>query len=229
MTAGDRVLVVEDDPTLARALSINLRARGYTVDLARTGAGGLGLAAERPPRVVILDLGLPDIDGTEVIAGLRGWTAVPIVVLSARVTSRDKVDALDAGADDYVTKPFAMDELLARVRAAVRRGLPVEAAPAVVTTRAFEVDLAARQVRRDGEPIHLTPTEWQILDVLVRNPGRLVTQRELLSSVWGPGYENETQYLRVYMGQLRRKLEPDPTRPRYFNTEPGMGYRFTED
>jgi two-component system, OmpR family, KDP operon response regulator KdpE len=179
--------------------------------------------------VVLLDLGLPDIDGVEVIQGLRGWTSIPIIVLSARQTSDDKVEALDAGADDYVTKPFAMDELLARLRAAVRRGAAgVGSADddLVLTTPDFTIDLPARRVRRDGEEVHLTPTEWAMLDVLVRNRGRLVTQRQLLQAVWGPEYERETNYLRVYTAQLRRKLEPDPSRPVYLRTEPGLGYRF---
>ena len=179
--------------------------------------------------MVLLDLGLPDLDGVEVIHGLRGWTSIPIIVLSARQTSDDKVEALDAGADDYVTKPFAMDELLARLRAAVRRGA---AGPAsadddlVLTTPDFTIDLPARRVRRDGEEVHLTPTEWGLLDVLVRNRGRLVSQKQLLQAVWGPAYERETNYLRVYTAQLRRKLEPDPSRPVYLRTEPGLGYRF---
>ncbi|MGH3910700.1 MAG: winged helix-turn-helix domain-containing protein, partial [Pseudonocardiaceae bacterium] len=177
--------------------------------------------------VVVLDLGLPDLDGTEVIAGLRGWTSVPIIVLSARTDSTDKVEALDAGADDYVTKPFGMDELLARLRAAVRRtGSAAGADEPEIATDAFTVDLAARKVHRAGVEVHLTPTEWGILGLLVRHPGRLVTQRQLLSEVWGPAYLKESHYLRVYLAQLRRKLEPDPSRPRYFVTEPGMGYRF---
>jgi two-component system KDP operon response regulator KdpE len=177
---------------------------------------------------VILDLGLPDMDGTEVIAGLRGWSSVPIIVLSARQSSHDKVQALDAGADDYVTKPFSMDELLARLRAAVRRTGPDDGDVAVVATPAFTIDLAAKRVQRSGEVVRLTPTEWAVLEVLVRHRGRLVSQRQLLLDVWGPGYENETHYLRVYVGQLRRKLEPDPSRPEYLQTEPGMGYRFVE-
>jgi two-component system, OmpR family, KDP operon response regulator KdpE len=224
-----RVLVVDDEPALARALAINLRARKYEVDVAATGAAALDLAARTHPDVVLLDLGLPDIDGVEVIRGLRGWTSIPIIVLSARQTSDDKVEALDAGADDYVTKPFAMDELLARLRAAVRRGAAgVGSADddLVLTTPDFTIDLPARRVRRDGEEVHLTPTEWAMLDVLVRNRGRLVTQRQLLQAVWGPEYERETNYLRVYTAQLRRKLEPDPSRPVYLRTEPGLGYRF---
>ena len=221
-----RVLVVDDEPQLVRALAINLRARHYDVDVAGTAAGALDLAAERHPDAVILDLGLPDMDGLDVIRGLRGWSTVPILVLSARQGSADKVEALDAGADDYVTKPFGMDELLARLRATMRRATPAGEESAVVTTPDFVVDLSARQVVRDGAAVHLTPTEWHLLELLVRHPGRLVSQRQALTEVWGPGYESETHYLRVYLAQLRRKLEPDPARPRYLLTEPGMGYRF---
>jgi two-component system, OmpR family, KDP operon response regulator KdpE len=220
-----RVLLVEDEPQLVRALSINLRTRGYEVDAAPDGRTALDLAARRHPDVVVLDLGLPDMDGVEVIKGLRGWLNVPIIVLSARQGSADKVEALDIGADDYVTKPFGMDELLARLRAAVRRAQPAEQEP-VVETAAFTVDLAAKRVSRDGKDVRLTPTEWHILELLVRNAGRLVAQRRLLREVWGPTYEKETNYLRVYMAQLRRKLEPDPSQPRHLITEPGMGYRF---
>lgn len=221
-----RVLVVDDEPQLVRALTINLRARKYRVDSAHDGATALQLAAAGHPDVVILDLGLPDIDGIDVIKGLRGWTRVPIIVLSARHTSDEKVDALDAGADDYVTKPFGMDELLARLRAAVRRATPADEEDVVVETETLSVDLAAKKVRRDGSDIRLTPTEWHVLEVLVRNSGRLVTQRQLLRDVWGPTYETETNYLRVYMAQLRRKLEQDPAHPRHLITEAGMGYRF---
>ncbi|MFF0432063.1 response regulator [Streptomyces sp. NPDC004327] len=222
-----RVLVVEDDPQLARALVINLQARTYEVDAAPDGATALRLAADRRPDVVVLDLGLPDMDGIDVIAGLRGWTRVPILVLSARTASEEKVHALDVGADDYMTKPFSMDELLARLRAAARRR---EAVPGTevtaVDTAHFTVDLVARKVRREGRDVRLTPTEWHLLDILVRNPGRLVAQRRLLEEVWGAGYRGNTNYLRVYMAQLRRKLEPDPSHPRYLITESGMGYRF---
>jgi len=221
-----RVLIVDDEPGLRQALAINLRARGYEVDDAADATTALALAARRPPDAVLLDLGLPDMDGSAVIAGLRGWTRAPIIVLSARTTQSDKVDALDAGADDYVTKPFGMGELLARLRAALRRGTEGEDAP-VVETASFSVDLAARQVRAlDGEPIRLTPTEWHLLEVLVRHAGKLVDRRRLLQQVWGPAYEMETNYLRVYMAQLRRKLEADPAHPRHLITEPGMGYRF---
>ncbi|WP_106613576.1 response regulator [Saccharothrix carnea] len=221
-----KVLVVDDEPQIVRALRINLSARGYSVLTAHDGTAALKAAAEGKPDVVVLDLGLPDVDGTEVIAGLRGWTTVPIIVLSARVDSADKVQALDAGADDYVTKPFGMDELLARLRAAVRRSAVVEGEDAVVETASFTVDLAAKKVRRDGVEVHLTPTEWGLLEILARNRGRLVAQKQLLQEVWGPAYAKETHYLRVYLAQLRRKLEPEPSHPRHLVTEPGMGYRF---
>lgn len=220
-----RILVVDDEPQILRALGTNLRARGYEVDLAATGETALDLAARKHPDLVILDLGLPGIDGVEVIRGLRGWTRVPIVVLSVREREADKVAALDAGADDYVTKPFGMDELLARLRAALRRAAPAEE-EAVVETPDFTVDLSDKRVIRDGAEVRLTPTEWQIVEVLVRNPGKLVSQRQLLQEVWGPQYERETNYLRVYLAQIRRKLEPDPARPQYFVTEPRVGYRF---
>ncbi|MFD8480837.1 response regulator [Kitasatospora sp. NPDC059673] len=222
-----RVLVVDDEPQIVRALVINLKARKYEVDSAHDGASALELAAARHPDVVVLDLGLPDMDGVEVIRGLRGWTRVPIIVLSARHASDEKVEALDAGADDYVTKPFGMDELLARMRAAVRRAEPVTAeGEPVVATESFTVDLAAKKVNRQGADVRLTPTEWHLLEVLVRNSGRLVSQTQLLQEVWGPAYRKETNYLRVYLAQLRRKLEADPSHPRHFITEPGMGYRF---
>jgi two-component system KDP operon response regulator KdpE len=221
-----RVLVVDDEAPIRRTMRANLEARGYDVDLAETGEQALQLAARHHPDVVLLDLGLPGMDGLEVIDGLRGWTQVPIVVLSARGSERDKVAALDAGADDYVSKPFGMDELLARLRAAVRRTAVAEEEATVVTEH-FTVDLAATRVLdAAGEPIRLTPTEWQLLEVLVRHRGKLVMQRQLLQDVWGPGYGDESNYLRVHMAHLRRKLEPDRSRPRYFITEPGMGYRF---
>ena len=223
-----KVLVVDDEPQIVRALRINLSARGYQVLTAHDGASALRAAAEAKPDVVVLDLGLPDLDGTDVIAGLRGWTTVPILVLSARTDSSDKVEALDAGADDYVTKPFGMDELLARLRAAVRRSTSSSAdgEEAVIETASFTVDLAAKKVHRNGQEVHLTPTEWGVLEVLVRNRGRLVAQKQLLQDVWGPQYATESHYLRVYLAQLRRKLEPEPSRPRHLLTEPGMGYRF---
>ena len=221
-----RVLVVDDEPSILRALRINLAARKYEVSVASDGASGLAAVSRDRPDVVILDLGLPDIDGTEVIRGIRGWTATPIIVLSVWGQESQKVAALDAGADDYVTKPFGMDELLARLRAAIRRAAPAPDEP-VVTTGDFTVDLAAKRVTRaGGGDIRLTPTEWQLLEALVRNRGRLVTHRQLLQEVWGPAYETESNYLRVYVAQLRRKLEPEPARPRYLLTESGMGYRF---
>ncbi|MFF5256055.1 response regulator [Streptomyces leeuwenhoekii] len=223
-----RVLVVEDDPQLVRALVINLKARQYGVDAAPDGATALRLAAARQPDVVLLDLGLPDMDGAEVIRGLRGWTRVPVLVLSARQASDEKVAALDAGADDYITKPFSMDELLARLRAAVRRAenAPLTLDTTLVETDGFSIDLLAKKVVRDGRDVRLTPTEWHLLEILVTNPGRLVTQKHLLQEVWGISQSSKTNYLRVYMAQLRRKLETDPSHPRYLITEPGMGYRF---
>ena len=223
--AASRVLVVDDELPLLRALATNLRARGYVVDLAPTGEEALELATRRRPDAVILDLGLPGISGIEVIEGLRGWTAVPIIILSARGAEHDKVAALDAGADDYVTKPFGMDELLARLRAALRRNAPAPES-AVVQTADFTVDLAAKRVKGLEGEVRLTPTEWGLVEVLVRNAGKLVSQRQLLLEVWGPEFGEETNYLRVHLAHIRRKLEPDPSRPRYFVTEPGMGYRF---
>jgi two-component system KDP operon response regulator KdpE len=203
----------------------NLKARGYDVDAAGTGEIALQLAARHRPDLVLLDLGLPDIPGIDVIAGLRGWTDVPIVILSARETEHDKIAALDAGADDYVTKPFGMGELLARLRAALRRVVPAAAQP-IVNTPSFEVDFTSKRVRRNNEEVKLTPTEWHMVEVLVRNEGKLVSQRQLLHEVWGPEFDKETNYLRVHMAHIRQKLEPEPSRPRYFLTEPGMGYRF---
>lgn len=220
-----RVLIVDDEPAILKALSINLRARKYEVFTAATGTEALAVAAAHPPEVVILDLGLPDLNGVEVIGGLRGWTSVPILVLSGRSDSADKVDALDAGADDYVTKPFGMDELLARLRAMTRRGVVAEDQP-LVAFGDVTVDMAARRVSRADAEVRLTPTEWHLLEVLLRHPGKLLSQRQLLIEVWGPGYETAQGNLRLYMGQLRKKLEPDPSRPRYFHNEPGMGYRF---
>jgi two-component system KDP operon response regulator KdpE len=220
-----RVLVVDDDPAIQRALGIGLRARGYEVLPARDGRTAVQACEQDEPDVVLLDLGLPDLSGVEVLRKVRARNQVPVIVLSARHGSDDKVEALDVGADDYVTKPFGMDELLARVRAAVRRAVPEEP-PAPVLTDAFRVELAAKQVFRDGSEVRLTPTEWRLLEALVTRPGRLVSQRQLLTEGWGPGYVAETNYLRVYLAGLRRKLEPDPSRPRYLITEPGMGYRF---
>ncbi|HEV3450282.1 MAG TPA: response regulator [Acidimicrobiia bacterium] len=221
-----RVLVVDDEPEIRRTLGINLRVRGYDVDLAADGEQALDLAARHHPDVVVLDLGLPDIRGVDVIAGLRGWSRVPIVVLSARDTEPDKVAALDAGADDYVTKPFGMDEFLARLRAALRRAAPAEE-DAVIETPDFTIDLATKRVVRGSDEVRLTPTEWGLVELLVRNPGKLLSHRQLLREVWGPGYERETHYLRVFMAHVRRKLEPEPSQPRYFHTEAGMGYRFS--
>ena len=242
-----RVLVIDDEPQILRALRINLRARRYEVSVAATGTEALEVAAAHPPDLVILDLGLPDMDGVDVIGGLRGWTKVPIIVLSGRADSTDKVEALDAGADDYVTKPFGMDELLARMRAAVRR-TPAAEVPPRVRLGDLTVDLAAKRVSRDAggrsriraeaneaadgaDPqadgdIRLTPTEWHLLEVLLRNPGKLLSHRQLLNDVWGPGSDNAGGNLRLYMAQLRRKLEPDPARPRWLVTEPGMGHRY---
>jgi two-component system, OmpR family, KDP operon response regulator KdpE len=224
-----RVLVVDDEPQIVRALSINLRARHYEVATAASGAEALEVAARHRPDVVILDLGLPDLDGVEVIRGLRGWSAAPIIILSGRSDSTDKVDALDAGADDYLTKPFAVDELLARIRAVSRRATPTASLP-VVSFGPVTVDLATRRVTlAAGEScaeVRLTPTEWHLLEVLLRHPGKLLSQRQLLAEVWGPGYETAGGNLRVYMAQLRRKLEAEPGRPRHLLTEPGMGYRF---
>jgi len=221
-----RLLVVDDDAALARALSVNLRARGYEVAVSTSGRDALDTLARFHPEVVILDLGLPDLDGIDVLHGIRGWNDVPVVVLSARATSDEKVDALDAGADDYVTKPFEMNELLARLRAAVRRGSRSAAdALSAVETASFTVNFASGVVTKAGEQVRLTPTEYHLLEVLARHAGRLVSQQQLLLEVWGPGYETETHYLRVYLAQLRRKLEADPSVPRHFITEPGLGYR----
>jgi two-component system KDP operon response regulator KdpE len=223
-----RVLVVEDNPQLVRALVINLQARHYGVDAAPDGATALRLAAARQPDVVLLDLGLPDMDGVDVIKGLRGWSRAPILVLSARQSSGEKVSALDAGADDYITKPFSMDELLARLRAAVRRteDIPLTPEATLVETDDFTIDLLAKRLVRDEQDVRLTPTEWHLLEILVTHPGQLVTQKHLLQEIWGISQHSKTNYLRVYMAQLRRKLEKDPSHPRYLITEPGMGYRF---
>jgi two-component system, OmpR family, KDP operon response regulator KdpE len=242
------ILVIDDEPQILRALRINLRVRQYDVQTAATASDALAAAARHPPDLVILDLGLPDLDGVEVIHGLRGWTDAPIIVLSGRADSTDKVEALDAGADDYVTKPFGMDELLARMRAVGRR-VPVAADAPQVRLGNLVVDLAAKRVIRDSSgngrlgpgstgdkadpgsngDIRLTPTEWHLLEVLLRNPGKLLSQQHLLGEVWGPGYADATGNLRLYMAQLRRKLEPDPAKPRWLLTEPGMGYRYQPD
>ncbi|MCG7595634.1 response regulator [Mycobacterium sp. PSTR-4-N] len=222
-----RVLVVDDEPQILRALRINLSVRGYDVRTAATGAEALRAAADFRPDVVVLDLGLPDMSGIDVLGGLRGWLSAPVIVLSARTDSSDKVAALDAGADDYVTKPFGMDEFLARLRAAVRRSSSTgPGSDPVVETSSFTVDLATKEVTKNGAVVHLTPTEWGILELLVRNSGKLVTREQLLTEVWGPTYAKSSHYLRVYLAQLRRKLEDDPAHPVHLVTEAGMGHRF---
>ncbi|WP_083259494.1 response regulator [Cellulosimicrobium cellulans] len=224
---GNRVLVVDDDPGLLRAMAITLRVHGWDVTTAATGREGIDAAATAHPDVVLLDLGLPDVSGLDVITAVRGWSRVPIIVLSARQLGDDKVDALDAGADDYVTKPFAMPELMARLRAAVRRAAHEPGAhEPVVEAGDLRVDLARREVSRGGAPVRLTPTEWALLELLVRHPGRVVGREQMLREVWGPTATRDTHYLRVYVAQLRRKLEPDPASPRHLLTTPGMGYRF---
>jgi two-component system KDP operon response regulator KdpE len=221
-----KLLVIDDEARFLRALAISLRARGYEVETASTGEDGLAVAARAHPDAVVLDLGLPDLDGLDVLRALRGWTSVPVIVLSARQEEQTKVEALDLGADDYVTKPFGMDELLARLRATLRRSVPGQDDP-VIETPDFTIDLGAKRARNAaGEDVRLTPIEWGIVSTLVRNRGKLVTQRHLLQEVWGPQYETETEYLRVHLAAIRRKLEPTASRPRYFVTEAGMGYRF---
>ncbi|BCW41657.1 DNA-binding response regulator [Arthrobacter sp. StoSoilB3] len=220
------ILVVDDDPHIVRALAITLKGQGYTVVTATDGESALRAAAQRPIAVMILDLGLPDMDGNAVIAAVREWSAVPILVLSARHGSNDKVEALDAGADDYITKPFGLEELLARLRALLRRSTEPSEEITRVETSSFTVDLGKRQITKAGQDVRMTPTEWNILDILVRNPDKLITQQQLLTEVWGPAYAKEANYLRVYMAQLRRKLEKEPGSPRHLITEPGMGYRF---
>lgn len=223
-----RILVVDDDPQIVRALRITLRARGYEVETAADGAAAIETAGRTHPDLVVLDLGMPGVGGVEVIEAIRGWTETPILVVSGRTESWDKVEALDAGADDYVTKPFAIDELLARVRALTRRGASGSDEP-VVTFDDVVVDLAAHRVTRADVALRLTPTEWRLLEVLVRNPDRLLTRETLLTRVWGPQYTNDTGYLRLYVAQLRKKLERDTAAPRYLRTESGMGYRFTPE
>jgi len=224
---GPTVLIVDDEPALAKALSINLRARHWNVITASDGTSALEATAKRPIDLAIIDLGLPDMDGIQVIEGIRGWSRMPIVVLSARHDSDEKVAALDAGADDYVTKPFGMDELLARLRANLRRSQTTDDTDGpIISAGTLQIDVAAKKVSRNGQPIRLTPTEWHFLEVLLRNQGRLVTHQQLLAEVWGPGYHTETNYLRLYSAQLRRKLEDDPARPQHIVTEPGIGYRF---
>jgi two-component system KDP operon response regulator KdpE len=223
-----RILVIDDDRQLLRAMRIALSARGYDVVLAHDGTTGLAAAQRTPPDLVIVDLGLPDIDGAAVVEALRGWTSVPVIILSARLTEQSKITALDAGADDYVTKPFGIGELLARIRAGLRRGTPAADQSPLVVTEAFTVDLSAKRVTTAaGTEVRLTPTEWSLLEMLVRNPDRLITHQQLLNEVWGPQYATATNYLRVHLANLRRKLEPDPSRPRYLRTDPGLGYRFT--
>lgn len=226
MTDRPRILVVDDEPGIVRALGINLKALGYQVDAAASGEEGLRKATDHRPDAVILDLGLPGIDGIDVIRGLRVWTSVPIIVLSVQEAEREKIAALDAGADDYVTKPFGMGELLARLRAALRREVDGEEEVPVIETADFTIDLAVKRVMKAGTEVKLTPTEWGVVEVLVRHRGKLVSQTQLLKEVWGPQYGEETNYLRVFIAQVRRKLEPQPSNPRYFLTEPGMGYRF---
>ena len=223
-----RLLIVEDEAALRRALIINLKARNYQVEGVGTGTAALRAASTNPPDLVIIDLGLPDLDGVEVIAGLRGWSRTPIIVLSARDSQAQKVRALDVGADDYITKPFGMDELLARIRAALRRAETPDppAGEPTITTLSFTLDLAAKRATRHETEVRLTPTEWHLVEAVLRHPGALVPSAQLLAEVWGPGYEKETNYLRVYFAQLRRKLEDSPSHPRHFITEPGIGYRF---
>lgn len=228
-----RVLIVDDEPQIRRALSVGLTANGYTVETASTGEQAVVLAGTNHPDLILLDLGLPGIGGIDVVHAIRGWSDVPIIILSVREDERAKIEALDAGADDYVTKPFGVGELLARMRASIRRRQKTSegsADAAVVTTEHFTLDLADRRATiNGGDDVHLTPTEWQIVEVLVRHPGRLVTQRMLLTKVWGPQFENETGYLRVHVANIRRKLERIPSIPKYFVTEVGMGLRFVPD
>ncbi|TQJ52161.1 response regulator transcription factor [Phycicoccus sp. SLBN-51] len=221
-----RILVVEDESGLRRVLAINLRGHGYEVTSVADGTTALGALAGEPYDLVILDLGLPDLDGVEVVRRARRDSATPIIILSARDAQSEKVKALDAGADDYVTKPFGMQELVARVRANLRRTSPEAKQPTSLNAGALTIDFRRAQVQRGGEEVRLTPTEWHLLEALARDPGRLVPSRELLQRVWGPAYGDETNYLRVYMAQLRRKLEDNPSRPRHLITEPGLGYRF---
>jgi two-component system, OmpR family, KDP operon response regulator KdpE len=224
-----RVLIVDDEPQIARALRVALGARGYEVESAGNGETALERHASRPADVVVLDLGLPGIDGVEVTRRLRGWSQVPIIVLSVRDGQVDKVAALDAGADDYLTKPFGMDELLARIRAALRRVPDAPADPSELSFGPIHIDLAKRRVKKEGRPLHLTPTEYQLLEALVTNPGKLLTHRWLLAKIWGGAYSDESHYVRVYVAQLRRKLEDDASRPRWILTEPGLGYRWADE
>jgi two-component system KDP operon response regulator KdpE len=227
-----KLLIADDDPQILRALKVTLGARGYSIVTAGNGIEALDRAMEHHPDLIMLDLGMPQLDGIEVIQGLRGWTQVPILVVSGRTGSTDKVDALDAGADDYVTKPFSMEELLARIRALTRR-LPAEEVEPTVSFANVTVDFAAKQVRRTVagtvEVVRLTPTEWRILEILLRSGGRLITREALLTDVWGPHHSTDTGYLRLYFAQLRKKLEPEPSRPQHLVTVLGMGYRFLSD
>jgi two-component system KDP operon response regulator KdpE len=221
-----RVLVVDDDPAIVRTLAINLRARDYQVQVAHDGRTALEILTEEPPDVMLLDLGLPDLDGVGVLRRLRAFSALPVIVLSARHSSDDKVEALDLGANDYVTKPFGVEELMARIRAALRQVPESGTESRVVTTPTLRLDLGEHVAQLDGVPVHLTPTEWRMVATLTRRPGALVRQADLLREVWGPSYDKESNYLRVFMAQLRRKLEVEPSRPRHFLTEPGVGHRF---
>lgn len=223
-----KVLIADDDPQLVRALRITLAAHGYDVVAAPDGQAAIALAAKEHPDIVMVDLGMPRLDGIRVIEALRGWTAAPIIVVSGRTGSADKVEALDAGADDYVTKPFQVDELLARLRALSRRAAANTNEP-VVAFGDVSIDLAAKLVTRAGSAVHLTPTEWRILEFLARNAGALVTRQALLKDIWGTEQVTDTGYLRLYMSQLRKKLEPNPSNPRYLLTEQGMGYRLVTD
>ncbi|TCL82115.1 MULTISPECIES: response regulator [unclassified Rathayibacter] len=220
-----KILIADDDPQILRALRITLTARGYDVVTAGDGTEAINRAIDERPDLYMIDLGMPRLDGVEVIQALRGWTSAPVLVVSGRTGSADKVGALDAGADDYVTKPFSMDEVLARIRALSRRVQPAEGEP-TVRIGDVTVDLAAKSAMRDGAAVRLTPTEWQVLEILVRNAGKLVTRRSLLDEIWGPTHVTDTGYLRLYLAQLRKKLEPDPAHPRFLLTEAGMGYRF---
>lgn len=223
-----RVLVVDDEPQIRRALVSNLDVRGYEVIQATNGAEAIRFTADRHPDAIILDLGLPEIDGIDVLKSIRGWSAIPIIILSVRSDESEKIEALDLGADDYVTKPFSMGELLARLRAALRRVYPEQTEP-IVTAGDLEIDLSLMTVKKSGEVVHLTPTEWRFLSLLVRNHGRLITQKRILQEVWGPNHESEFHYLRIFAGGLRRKLETDPSHPAHIITEPRMGYRFVID
>ena len=222
-----RILVVDDDSVLQRTLRINLRARGHEVLLAGTGEEAVSVFMAEQPDLVILDLGLPDLDGVEVLRRVRKRSLVPVIVLSARQQADDKVEALDEGADDYVSKPFNIDELMARVRVALRRGPTDADAPATLTSGGLVLDFDTHTATRDGVSIHLTPTEWRLLAELARHLGRVVSHEDLLKAVWGPSYGSENHYLRVYANQIRRKIEADPTRPRHLVNEPGLGYRLS--